>query len=139
MIALGSDHAGFSLKEEIKKHLDETGVEYVDVGCYSPERFDYAISAQKACDKVVSGASARLQFFVAEQVLAFLWQQIRLRVFVLAVAAIISAQNIQGFIMMQTLFVWERELSGQVLQSNLLTFSLIQNLRAAGTKIVLTK
>lgn len=55
MIALGSDHAGFSLKEEIKKHLDETGVEYVDVGCYSPERFDYAISAQKACDKVVSG------------------------------------------------------------------------------------
>ncbi len=43
MIALGSDHAGFSLKEEIKKHLDETGVEYVDVGCYSPERFDYAI------------------------------------------------------------------------------------------------
>ena len=49
-----SEHAGFSLKEEIKKHLDETGVEYVDVGCYSPERFDYAISAQKACDKVVS-------------------------------------------------------------------------------------
>ena len=132
MIALGSDHAGFSLKEEIKKHLDETGVEYVDVGCYSPERFDYAISAQKACDKVVSGECT-------EQVLAFLWRQIRLRVFVLAVAAIISAQNIQGFIMMQTLFVWERELSGQVLQSNLLTFSLIQNLRAAGTKIVLTK
>lgn len=49
MIALGSDHAGFSLKEEIKKHLDETGVDYIDVGCYSPERFDYAISAQKAC------------------------------------------------------------------------------------------
>ena len=39
MIALGSDHAGFSLKEEIKKHLDETGVDYIDVGCYSPERF----------------------------------------------------------------------------------------------------
>ena len=55
MIALGSDHAGFSLKEEIKKHLDETGVDYIDVGCYSPERFDYAISAQKACDKVVAG------------------------------------------------------------------------------------
>ena len=54
MIALGSDHAGFSLKEEIKKHLDETGVDYIDVGCYSPERFDYAISAQKACDKVVA-------------------------------------------------------------------------------------
>ena len=59
MIALGSDHAGFPLKEEIKKYLDEKNIEYTDVGCYSPERFDYAISAQKACDKVVSGECDR--------------------------------------------------------------------------------
>ncbi len=37
------------------KHFDEIGVEYKDYGCYSPERFDYAIAAQKACDAVVSG------------------------------------------------------------------------------------
>lgn len=55
MIVIGSDHAGFPLKEEIRAHLEEQGIDYVDVGCYSPERFDYAISAQKACDKVVSG------------------------------------------------------------------------------------
>lgn len=55
MIAVGSDHAGFPLKEEIKAYLDEQGIEYTDVGCYTPERFDYAISAQKACDKVVAG------------------------------------------------------------------------------------
>lgn len=55
MVVLGSDHAGFPLKEAIKKHLEETFVDYIDVGCYTPERFDYAISAQKACDKVVSG------------------------------------------------------------------------------------
>ncbi len=55
MLVLGSDHAGFPLKEGIKNHLEEKGIEYIDVGCYSPERFDYAISAQKACDKVVSG------------------------------------------------------------------------------------
>jgi len=55
MIAIGSDHAGFPLKEEIRAYLDEKGIDYIDVGCYSPERFDYAISAQKACDKVVSG------------------------------------------------------------------------------------
>ena len=55
MISIGSDHAGFPLKEEIKKFLDEKGVEYTDVGCYTPESVDYAISAQKACDKVVSG------------------------------------------------------------------------------------
>lgn len=55
MLVLGSDHAGFPLKEGIRKHLEEQGIDYIDVGCYSPERFDYAISAQKACDKVVSG------------------------------------------------------------------------------------
>ena len=55
MIAIGGDHAGYPLKEEIRAYLDENNIEYTDVGCYSPERFDYAISAQKACDKVVSG------------------------------------------------------------------------------------
>ncbi len=55
MIALGSDHAGFPLKEEIKKFLDSQEIEYKDFGCYSPERFDYAIAAQKACDAVADG------------------------------------------------------------------------------------
>lgn len=55
MIAIGSDHAGFPLKEEIKAYLEEKGIDYIDVGCHTPERYDYAISAQKACDKVVSG------------------------------------------------------------------------------------
>ncbi len=55
MIAIGGDHAGYPLKEEIRAYLDANNIEYTDVGCYSPERFDYAISAQKACDKVVSG------------------------------------------------------------------------------------
>ncbi len=55
MIALGSDHAGFPLKEEIKKYLEEKGIEYKDYGCYTPERFDYAIAAKKACDGVMAG------------------------------------------------------------------------------------
>lgn len=55
MIAIGSDHAGFPLKQEIIKYLDENKIDYKDVGCYTPERFDYAISAQKACDLVVDG------------------------------------------------------------------------------------
>lgn len=55
MIAIGSDHAGFPLKEEIIKYLEENKIDYKDVGCYTPERFDYAISAQKACDLVVEG------------------------------------------------------------------------------------
>lgn len=59
MVALGSDHAGFPLKEEIKKFLDAQGVEYKDFGCYSTERFDYAISAQKACDAVIAGECSK--------------------------------------------------------------------------------
>lgn len=54
-IAIGSDHAGYPLKEAVRAYLEEKGIGYIDVGCYSPERFDYAISAQKACDKVVDG------------------------------------------------------------------------------------
>lgn len=63
MIALGSDHAGFPLKEEIKKYLDSVNVKYKDYGCYSPERFDYAIAAQKACDAVVNGDCDRALLF----------------------------------------------------------------------------
>jgi len=59
MIVIASDHAGYPLKEEIKKHLEETGVEYIDAGCYSPERYDYALSAQKACDMVIAGEAEK--------------------------------------------------------------------------------
>ncbi|MCC8072798.1 MAG: ribose 5-phosphate isomerase B [Clostridiales bacterium] len=55
MIVLGSDHAGFPLKEEIKEYLKSKGIDCTDVGCFTPESCDYAISAQKACDKIISG------------------------------------------------------------------------------------
>ncbi len=55
MIALGSDHAGFPLKEAIKKHLEDRGIEYKDCGAYSTDSVDYPYQAKKACDTVVSG------------------------------------------------------------------------------------
>lgn len=55
MIAIGSDHAGFPLKEEIKKYLESKGIEFVDCGAYSAESCDYPLQAKKTCDKVVSG------------------------------------------------------------------------------------
>lgn len=55
MIALGSDHAGFPLKEEIRAYFDKTGVEYRDVGAYNTDSVDYPLQAKKACDLVVSG------------------------------------------------------------------------------------
>lgn len=46
MIALGCDHGGYKLKEEIKKYLEEIGVEYKDFGTNSEERTDYPIYAK---------------------------------------------------------------------------------------------
>lgn len=55
MIALGADHGGFELKEAIKKHLDEKGIEYKDYGTHSTESVDYAKIAYAACGGVVGG------------------------------------------------------------------------------------
>ena len=52
MIALGSDHGGYKLKEEIKKYLDEIGIEYKDFGPYDSERTDYPIYAKKVAEAV---------------------------------------------------------------------------------------
>ena len=59
MIAIGSDHGGYKLKEEIKKYLDEKEIKYKDFGTMSEESIDYpniAKSVSKAvqskeCDK----------------------------------------------------------------------------------------
>jgi ribose 5-phosphate isomerase B len=55
MLALGSDHVGLALKEEIKKYLDEKGIQYKDFGCYSTERTNYPIFGQKVAKAVVAG------------------------------------------------------------------------------------
>ena len=49
MIAIGSDHGGFDLKEEIRGYLEENGIAYKDFGCFSPESIDYADVAYQMC------------------------------------------------------------------------------------------
>ena len=59
MIAIGSDHGGYKLKEEIKRYLEEKEIEYEDCGTFSKDRADYpeiaktvALEIQnKQCDK----------------------------------------------------------------------------------------
>lgn len=41
MIPIGADHAGFELKEAIKEHLANKGIETKDHGCYSTDSIDY--------------------------------------------------------------------------------------------------
>ena len=50
MIALGSDHGGYGLKQEVIKHLEERGIEYKDYGCYSEESCDYPIYGKKVAE-----------------------------------------------------------------------------------------
>ena len=53
-IAIGADHGGYKLKEEIKKYLKELELEFVDVGTNSEERTDYPIYASKVAKLIQS-------------------------------------------------------------------------------------
>lgn len=54
-IALAADHAGFEEKENIKKTLDELGVDYEDMGTHSPDSVDYPDYARKVGEAVAGG------------------------------------------------------------------------------------
>lgn len=53
-VVLAADHAGFALKEEIKKYLDTRGVEIVDVSGQYDEGNDYPPIIRKGCDMVLN-------------------------------------------------------------------------------------
>ena len=54
-VALGADHGGFELKEAVKRHLEERGIEYRDFGTHTGEAVDYPDIALPPCDAVVKG------------------------------------------------------------------------------------
>lgn len=54
-IAIGSDHAGFELKEEIKKLLKENFYEFYDFGAYDKTSVDYPIIAKEVAKRIADG------------------------------------------------------------------------------------
>ncbi len=54
MIFLGSDHAGFELKESIKDYLTEKGINYIDIGTDSLKSVDYPDYALEVAKKVLT-------------------------------------------------------------------------------------
>ena len=52
-VALGSDHGGFELKQEIIKYLEEKQIAYKDYGCHSTESTDYPIYAKKVAHGIL--------------------------------------------------------------------------------------
>ena len=58
-IAVGADHAGFVLKEHLRRRLEEQGHQIVDEGTHSPESCDYPDFARAVAGDVASGRAER--------------------------------------------------------------------------------
>jgi ribose 5-phosphate isomerase B len=54
-MALGSDHAGFELKEDLRAYLAGLKIEALDLGTYSEDSVDYPDVAVKVAEKVARG------------------------------------------------------------------------------------
>lgn len=54
-LAIGNDHVAVEMKREIKAYLEEKGIEVVDVGTNSTERFNYPVSGYKVAKLVAAG------------------------------------------------------------------------------------
>lgn len=58
-IALGADHGGFLLKEEVKKHLKNNGYDIQDLGTYSQDSTDYNEFGLAVAEGVSNGSFDR--------------------------------------------------------------------------------
>ncbi len=59
MIAIGSDHGGFDLKEAVKKHLESRGFEVADKGTYNKSSCDYPEFGHAVAKAVASGEAEK--------------------------------------------------------------------------------
>ena len=55
MIALGSDHGGYELKQKVIRYLEEHNIPYQDMGCGSSESCDYPVFGHAVAKAVASG------------------------------------------------------------------------------------
>lgn len=53
--AIGSDHGGFALKQQLMEHLKKEGYELVDFGCYTEQSCDYPDIAHALAKAVAAG------------------------------------------------------------------------------------
>ena len=58
-IAIGSDHAGFELKESLRVFIESLGHEIIDVGTDSTESVDYPDYAEKVAVEIITGRADR--------------------------------------------------------------------------------
>lgn len=58
-IAIGTDHAGYELKEYLKQSISEMGHEVIDMGTHGPDRVDYPDFSRAVGEAVVHGKAER--------------------------------------------------------------------------------
>ena len=59
MIAIGSDHAGYALKQTVMEHLKARGEDFKDYGTYSEESCDYPDFAEAVSQAIIGGEADR--------------------------------------------------------------------------------
>ena len=59
MIALGCDHGGFELKQEVIQYLKANQIEYKDYGCYDTASVDYPVYARKVAKASLDGEAEK--------------------------------------------------------------------------------
>ena len=59
MIAIGSDHAGYALKQAVMEHLKARGEEYKDYGTYSADSCDYPDFAEAVSRAIIEGEAQK--------------------------------------------------------------------------------
>lgn len=57
-VYIGSDHAGYQLKEELKKFMTERGFKFLDLGCFSMDAIDYPDIAREVTEKIIDEKGA---------------------------------------------------------------------------------
>lgn len=55
MLAIGCDHGGYEMKQEIIRHLEKRQIPYRDFGCDSVKAVDYPVYAKKVAEAVAGG------------------------------------------------------------------------------------
>ena len=58
-IAIGCDHGGIVLKNDVIRAVLDLGLDYVDFGCYDNSSVDYPDYAKKVCDAILSGEAQK--------------------------------------------------------------------------------
>ena len=107
MLALGCDQAGYGLMQEVKKHLDERGLKYVDCGTYSEDSVDYPVYSKKVVKEILEGRCDRGILICGTGIGISITATVT-RGSVQHCAETASAQRRRDFTMMRTFLPWVR-------------------------------